>query len=273
MPNVVVDLGYYSPYFWQIGGVSATPTQNDAYASGVHARTVAKLDDGLNWTVGRLFSWMGDLNDYAYGFAIYHLDGTGSPTGKEFLIMFAGRSDSQNDFSAAPGEVFQSSALFESYFKNSGATNFNGFQVIHYHSGGLLGSTYDIDESLAHLAPPATNPDTDPVAFMPTFATKPYPKGGSRNGASIGDGGGTFDPKWCLVANEDEPFIAMYCNRSNNRHVCEIFITGDIIDPRAAADIYPEATLQISVATSFSVSTDSVQILTDLGAQEEVLDS
>lgn len=55
MPNKVVDLGFYSPYWWQIDrGVTPTPQQNDTYALDIHTR-MATLDDGLNWTVGRLF--------------------------------------------------------------------------------------------------------------------------------------------------------------------------------------------------------------------------
>jgi len=275
MPNTVVDLGYFSPYWNQYErGELISPLQSEVSALEVYNRVkpvLEAINGGNDWGVGRLIEWMGAENDFGFGFVIYHLDGAGSPTGREWLITWGGRSDTQDDFWPAAIEVWENATHWDAQFNANGTTNSSGFQAIHYHKGGLLGSTYDVNESLGNLVPPATNPYIDADAFMPTFATRPYPRGSSQHGQSLGSGSGTFNNMWCLVANQDVPFVGIYANWSNNRHVRIITIAGDIIVPRAAGDIYTEGVFRTAPTDHFAETGTSVQVLDSAGAQEEVL--
>jgi len=274
MPTTVVDLGYFSPYWNQYdNGQTISPLQSEVSAKEVYDRVKLALEainEGNDWGVGRLIEWMGAENDFGFGFVIYHLDGAGSPTGREWFITWGGRSDTQDDFWPAAIEVWENAAHWDSHFKAYGTTNSSGFQAIHYHKGGLLGSTYDVNESLGNLVPPATNPYIDADAFMPTFATRAFPRGVSQHGQPIFDGNGIKNPMWCLVANQDVPFVGIYTNWYNNRHVRVIMLTGDIIVPRAAGDVYPEGVFRTAPADHFAHGTTAVQVLSAAGAQEEV---
>lgn len=184
--------------------------------------------------------------------------------------MFGGRSDNTDDTAAAATEIWESSGLWNSHFKATGTVTSPGVLALHYHKGGLVASTYDIDETRAPLAPPATNPFVSAAGFMPTFATRPFAKGASVHASLFKSAAVIMNPMWCLVANAEVPFVAMYVNQASNRHVRYPMVCGDIIVPRAAGDIYSEGTYSADIADHFVITADDVQILDEAGAQEEV---
>jgi len=257
--NYAVDLGWFGNTWMNLDGVYDIPTM-DAYFVDIRDRIQAKLDEvdpgGVSWSLSPLFKWV-TSGDVAYGLVLKHLDGAGSPTGREWFIPFAGLQAVTT--ASDPDVIFQSNALAVQFFRRTndldgGSAYGNGGIGLHYHTGGLS-TTYDLTGVTFDLDTPTTSPGVDMAGFMPDYATVehmlcPW----LFNSHSY-----INKAKWCLVFNHDVPFVGIYfCNSAEKDGITHLGIAGDLIEPRAATDLRKDGSFCVTIDTNGSDSTLAV---------------
>jgi len=158
MPNDFVDLGYLSRDLWSPDAGSASyvgisVTNGQAHIEDQYNRIKSALEaenSGQNWEVGRLF-YMFEDGERFLGWVIKHLN-AGSPTGREWLMLFPGNDTSLNlsnitsfmSWTAGASDTVHPANWYvpnivefavDQQVDDGGYTN--GTVVMHYHSGGL----------------------------------------------------------------------------------------------------------------------------------------